>query len=168
MTSGHPSSGWSSSHSVTDAEDLARRQGLHWQLVPIKEMVDAYLGSVELSGLSVRDDANRDGDIEIRSIGLRPGEKLYEELLIGNNPCDTSHPRIMMAAEGFLPWPELRARLDVLTRHVAERDVAATRRMLLDLVQEFAPTDGNVDWVHLARGKRARRLPQGRMIHAVH
>ena len=59
--------------------------------------------AVELSGLSVRDAANPNGDIEIKITGLRPGEKLYEELLIGDNPLPTKHPRIMKAHEVFIP-----------------------------------------------------------------
>ena len=59
---------------------------------------------VELSGLSVKNEQNPDGDIEIEITQLRPGEKLFEELLIGNNPEPTSHNRIMKAHEPFLAW----------------------------------------------------------------
>ncbi len=111
---------------------------------------------IELSGLSVRDEFNPGGDIEIRCVGLRPGEKLYEELLIGNDPQPTSHPRIMMANETFMPWPELSGRLERLNRHIADRDVPAIRRMLLDLVTDFLPTDDLVDWVHLASFAQAQ------------
>jgi FlaA1/EpsC-like NDP-sugar epimerase len=124
-------------------------------------IVDLAHNMIELSGLTVRDSTNQTGDIEIQSIGLRPGEKLYEELLIGNDPRPTSHPRIMMATENCLPWPKLRAQLDALAQHVAERDVPATRQMLLVLVEEFAPTDGLVDWVHHATNRvRSKKLPE--------
>jgi FlaA1/EpsC-like NDP-sugar epimerase len=66
---------------------------------------------VKLSGLTVRDGENPSGDIEIRMIGMRPGEKLYEELLIGDDPQPTKHPRIMRANEPFLPWQRLQAEL---------------------------------------------------------
>jgi FlaA1/EpsC-like NDP-sugar epimerase len=68
---------------------------------------------VELSGLSVRNEDNPKGDIEIKVMGLRPGEKLYEELLIGDNPLPTNHPRIMKAHEEYLPWSDLESKLNL-------------------------------------------------------
>jgi FlaA1/EpsC-like NDP-sugar epimerase len=65
---------------------------------------------VELSGLTLRDEAHPHGDIAIEITGLRPGEKLYEELLIGDNPEPTDHPRIMKAHEDFMPWAATWAR----------------------------------------------------------
>ncbi|QEA13276.1 polysaccharide biosynthesis protein [Comamonas flocculans] len=73
---------------------------------PVKIM-DLARRMVMLSGMTVRDEAHPAGDIAIQIVGLRPGEKLYEELLIGDNPESTSHPRIMKAHEAFLPWDEL-------------------------------------------------------------
>ena len=78
---------------------------------------------VELSGHTVRDEANPEGDIEIRITGLRPGEKLYEELLIGDDPSPTAHPRIMKAREGFRAWSELRPWLARLERATQANDV---------------------------------------------
>ena len=66
---------------------------------------------IELSGLSLRDVHQPDGDIEIVITGLRPGEKLFEELLIGDNPQPTEHQRIMKAQEDFLPYSDLTAKL---------------------------------------------------------
>lgn len=105
---------------------------------PVK-IIDLARNMIELSGLSVRDEQNPDGDVEIRIVGLRPGEKLYEELLIGNNPVKTSHSRIMKAKEHFIAWPELSAALDEL--HLASRsgDGAAMRALLKRLVPEFSP-----------------------------
>lgn len=73
---------------------------------PVK-IVDLALRMIHLSGLSVRDTANPDGDIEIQYTGLRPGEKLYEELLIGDNVFATDHPRIFKAMEQFISWWEM-------------------------------------------------------------
>ncbi|END2132197.1 polysaccharide biosynthesis protein, partial [Shigella sonnei] len=70
---------------------------------PVK-IYDLAKRMIRLSGLSVRDDKNPDGDIAIEVTGLRPGEKLYEELLIGDSVQGTSHPRIMTANEVMLPW----------------------------------------------------------------
>ncbi|UVO52834.1 nucleoside-diphosphate sugar epimerase/dehydratase [Sphingomonas sp. SUN039] len=104
---------------------------------------------IELSGLTVRDADTPDGDIEIAVVGLRPGEKLYEELLIGENPEPTNHPRIMKAHEQFLPWTTLQAHLDDLRAAVDKHDVTRVRDLLQRLVPEFAPDEALVDWVHL-------------------
>ena len=77
---------------------------------PVK-IIDLARRMVELSGLTVRDEADPSGDIELAVTGLRPGEKLFEELLIGDNPQATQHPRIMKAHEQFVAWPELQVRL---------------------------------------------------------
>lgn len=106
---------------------------------------------VELSGLTVRDVVNPEGDIEIRVTGLRPGEKLYEELLIGNNPQPTIHPRIMKAQEDFVPWPELERKLAALGEALEANDVPAIRDLLQEVVSGYRPADAIVDWVYLAQ-----------------
>ena len=80
---------------------------------PVK-ILDLAQRMVELSGLKVRDEAHPDGDIEIAITGLRPGEKLFEELLIGDNPAPTAHLRIMKAHEECIEWPELEMHLQTL------------------------------------------------------
>jgi len=110
---------------------------------------------VELSGLSVRDDANPDGDIEIEITGLRPGEKLYEELLIGENPVPTQHPRIMKAQEPFLPWVQLQQSLGELHLAKGVNDVALMKGLLQQLVSGYQPTGEVVDWVYLAQERDA-------------
>jgi len=112
---------------------------------------------VELSGLSVRDDANPDGDIEIAITGLRPGEKLYEELLIGENPIPTQHPRIMKAQEPFLPWTQLQQSLGALHMAKGANDVALIRGLLQQLVAGYEPAGEVVDWVYLAQERDALR-----------
>lgn len=97
-------------------------------------IADLARAMVELSGLTVRDADNPDGDIEIVEVGLRPGEKLYEELLIGNSPEPTRHERIMMARETFLPLSELIGVLEPL-RNVRDRNEAIG--LLKRLVPEF-------------------------------
>jgi FlaA1/EpsC-like NDP-sugar epimerase len=93
---------------------------------------------VELSGLRVRDEATPDGDIEITITGLRPGEKLYEELLIGDNPAPTAHPRIMKAHEEFLHWPELEVQLEALRMAADEGDVEAIKSVLAKCVHGYS------------------------------
>lgn len=114
-------------------------------------IVDLARNMIELSGCKVRDDDNPDGDIEIAFVGLRPGEKLYEELLIGEHPLPTEHPRIMRSREAFLPWDGLRAGLDELGAAILAGDAAAARALIMKLVPEFAPSSPLVDWIGTAR-----------------
>ena len=101
------------------------------------KIIDLARQLVELSGLQVRDAQQPDGDIEFAFIGLRPGEKLYEELLIGDNPAATQHPRIMKAHEAFLSWPELQGQLQSLQYAAYDEDLPAIKAVLLDCVQGF-------------------------------
>ena len=87
-----------------------------------------------LSGLLVRDEVHPNGDIEIKVTGLRSGEKLYEELLIGENPQLTPHPKIMKAHEGFLSWDELQQELEKLNLALVAYDAELIREMLIKLV----------------------------------
>ncbi|MGE5466103.1 MAG: polysaccharide biosynthesis protein [Ignavibacteria bacterium] len=115
---------------------------------PVK-ILDLARRMIELSGLTVRDEDDPDGDIEIAITGLRPGEKLFEELLIGDNPKPTTHPRIMRAHEDFLPWPLLSAELAGLQRALDGNDVGLIREILQGLVSGYQPNPDIVDWVYL-------------------
>jgi FlaA1/EpsC-like NDP-sugar epimerase len=97
---------------------------------------------VRLSGLEVRDQANPHGEIAITYTGLRPGEKLYEELLIGANTAPTEHPRIQRSDEPFLPGEALARELDVLRAAMATRDNAAIRAVLMRTVEGYRPGGG--------------------------
>ena len=118
-------------------------------------IVDLARRMVELSGLSVRDDNNPEGDIEITITGLRPGEKLYEELLIGENPIPTQHPRIMKAQEPFLSWAQLQQSLGALHMAKGANDVALIRGLLQQMVSGYEPSGEVVDWVYLAQEREA-------------
>jgi FlaA1/EpsC-like NDP-sugar epimerase len=113
---------------------------------PVK-ILDLAKRMVELSGLTVLDANNPMGDIEIQVTGLRPGEKLYEELLIGDNPLPTSHPRILKAHEEFLPWDDLESKLNILNDVLESNDVPAIRSLLKELVPGYQPEGDVVDWV---------------------
>jgi FlaA1/EpsC-like NDP-sugar epimerase len=105
---------------------------------PVK-IIDLARRMVHLSGLEVRDERHPDGDIAIEIVGLRPGEKLFEELLIGENVEGTSHPLIMRAYEHELPWArinELLARMDDASRAFDYERVLA---LLGSLVEEYSP-----------------------------
>lgn len=110
---------------------------------PVK-IYDLASTLINLSGLTVRDEANPDGDIAIEEIGLRPGEKLFEELLIGENPMPTKHKRIMQAMEGHLEWNELSKALEALESYVHAGDRNAAVSLLRELVPEYRPEAGGV------------------------
>jgi len=110
-------------------------------------IADLARNMVELCGLSIRSEDNPDGDIEIVTVGMRPGEKLYEELLIGDNPRPTAHPRIMMASEHHILWAQLRPKLDEMERYIDSGAVVPARVLLRELVREFTPASEIVDWV---------------------
>ena len=112
---------------------------------PVK-ILDLAHRMVQLAGLSVRDAAHPGGDIEIAITGLRPGEKLYEELLIGDNPQSTLHPRIMKAHEDMLPWDVFQDHLSALRAAAVAEDEAQIRAVLAVCVQGFgAPQAAPVD-----------------------
>jgi len=124
---------------------------------PVKIM-DLARRMVELSGLTVKDEQHPDGDIAIAVTGLRPGEKLYEELLIGDNPKPTVHPRIMKAHEEFIPWAEFEAKLTALEMALNVNDVGVIRLMMQQLVAGYIPSDDIVDWVYLEQEAEAQAL----------
>jgi FlaA1/EpsC-like NDP-sugar epimerase len=105
---------------------------------PVKIM-DLARRMVQLSGLSVRDAAHPTGDIEIAVTGLRVGEKLYEELLIGDNPQPTAHPRIMKAHEPFVPWAVLQQELAQLATAAEANDAVAIKAFMVEHVQGYQP-----------------------------
>tara|TARA_R110000868_G_scaffold273720_1_gene532896 strand:+ start:16690 stop:18705 length:2016 start_codon:yes stop_codon:yes gene_type:complete len=106
---------------------------------------------IHLSGLSVRSAKNPQGDISIEFTGLRPGEKLYEELLIGDNVSPTEHPMIMRANEEHLSWEAFKAVLSELLAAVARDDYDRVRQLLRETVSGYKPEGEIVDWIHIKR-----------------
>jgi FlaA1/EpsC-like NDP-sugar epimerase len=105
---------------------------------------DLAVKMVYLSGLLVKDEANPHGDIEIKVTGLRPGEKLHEELLIGNDSQPTLHPKIMRAHEEYLPWYELQQGLEKLNLALVACDAKLIRQELKKLVPGYQPNSDAV------------------------
>jgi FlaA1/EpsC-like NDP-sugar epimerase len=99
---------------------------------------------IRLSGLDVRDDKHPDGDIAIEYVGLRPGEKLYEELLIGENTTGTSHPRIFKNSEPVVPYDELIAVLERLEDAIQRLDEAEMQDLLRATVEGYVPASGGL------------------------
>ena len=94
---------------------------------------------IRLSGLQVKDELHTDGDIEIKYTGLRAGEKLYEELLIGDNVSKTENPLIMRAKEDMYVWDELKPLLDLLKKENAASNLQNLRNLLIKIVPAFTP-----------------------------
>jgi len=111
---------------VLDMGDLVRIQDLAEKMI-------------NLSGLKVKDESNPDGDIEIKYTGLRAGEKLYEELLIGDNVSKTDNPLIMRAQEDMIVWDELKPVLDELSDAIDSDDYERLRKLLIQIVPGFKP-----------------------------
>lgn len=102
---------------------------------------------IHLSGFTVRDEANPDGDLEIQFTGLRPGEKLYEELLIGDNVTQTAHPKIMRAQELVIAWDVLKNVLQDLDAANQADNSAEARQILLSTIDGFEPQCELNDWL---------------------
>ncbi len=118
------------------------------QPVKIAELAEKM---VHLSGLTVRSEKNPGGDIAIEFTGLRPGEKLYEELLIGDNVNPTEHPMIMRANEEHLPWDVFKRMLAELFVAVDSDDYVRVRQLLRETVNGYTPEEEIVDWIHQQR-----------------
>ncbi len=113
---------------------------------PIR-IVDLAKRMIHLSGLEIKDADHPAGDIEISFTGLRPGEKLYEELLIGDNVSTTGHARIMRAEEHVIAWPDLEAMLAALEQATKDDDFERVRAVLASAVAGFVPQCGIEDWL---------------------
>jgi FlaA1/EpsC-like NDP-sugar epimerase len=127
---------------------------------PVK-ILDLAIRMVELSGLTIKDAQNSEGDIEIEITGLRPGEKLYEELLIGENPHRTTHPRIMKAQEEFIPWEVFEDKLNALHLLLNSNDVSLIRSTLKDILPGYTPNEKIVDWVYLEQSSDSMKRGLG-------
>lgn len=114
---------------------------------PVK-IYDLASKLIHLSGLHLIHPGNPNGDIAIKETGLRPGEKLYEELLIGDDVEKTGNERIMTASEVFLPWSELKLLLDDLMLSCNNFDLDSIRDILLNAPTQFNPSDGICDLVY--------------------
>lgn len=113
---------------------------------PVK-IYDLAKRMIELSGLTVRDADHPNGDIEIAITGLRPGEKLYEELLIGDNPLPSQHAKIMRANEAYLNIEELKKYLLQMQIDLKNNEAKKIKAMLAQLVSGYSAQSPDVDWI---------------------
>ena len=118
--------------------------------VKIKDLIYRI---VKLSGLTVKDENNKEGDIEIKIIGLRPGEKLYEELLIGDNPQKSQHSKIQKAQDPFIPFNQLEIDLNTLKILVDHNKVLEVKELLAKIVKNYQSNSVIVDHVYLEQSK---------------
>lgn len=114
--------------------------------VKIKDLIYRM---IQLSGLSVKDEKHPEGDIEIKVTGLRAGEKLYEELLLGNNPQPTMHEKIQKAQDSFIPFNELEKDLDVLKSLSINHKAAEVKAMLEKMLGSYQSEYQIVDYIYV-------------------
>jgi FlaA1/EpsC-like NDP-sugar epimerase len=120
------------------------------------KILDLARRMIEMSGFRVKDMDCPDGDIAIEVTGLRPGEKLFEELLMGDNVQLTEHPRIIKAHEEFIEWKYLETYLDALRLTVERNDIEGMQLILQKIVKGYRPHEEVMDWVDM---ERTRYIP---------
>jgi FlaA1/EpsC-like NDP-sugar epimerase len=113
-------------------------------------ILDLAQKMIRLSGLRLKDELHPDGDIEIEFTGLRPGEKLYEELLIGGNVSKTDNPMILRAEEEMMAWDDLKLIIDELERAIDRGDQVELRQLLIKAVPGFKPQSNITDILYEA------------------
>jgi FlaA1/EpsC-like NDP-sugar epimerase len=120
------------------------------EAVKIKDLIYKV---VKLSGLSVKDENNKEGDIQIKIIGLRSGEKLYEELLLGDNPQKTQHPKIQKAQDPFIPFNQLEVDLNNLRTLLDHNKVLEVKELLSKIVKNYQSNSSIVDHIYREQTK---------------
>jgi len=115
------------------------------------KIIDLIKRMINFSGLLIRDKDNKDGDIEIKITGLRPGEKLYEELLIGDNPQKTIHPKIKMTDEPFIPFNQLEKSLDQLLNLLDNHQADEVKKFLEKTIKLYNSNSEITDYLHLEK-----------------
>ena len=133
------------------------------QSIKIKDLINKM---IKLSGLSIKDDKNLEGDIEIKITGLRPGEKLYEELLLGDNPQKTYHEKIQKAQDPFIPFNKLKIDLDHLSNLIEENKVEEVKHMLSNLVTSYQSNSEIVDHFYEQQSNSKNDLKSAKIINS--
>ena len=115
------------------------------------KIYDLALKMIHLSGLTLKDINNPNGDILIKCTGLRPGEKMYEELLINNNSKSTTHRKIQKGYEGFIKWNELTKKINKLEKHLQNNDIANVIKCLEQMVEGYKPFKEIIDVAYVEK-----------------
>ena len=129
--------------------------------VKIKDLIEKM---IKLSGLSIKNDKNLDGDIEIKITGLRPGEKLYEELLLGDNPQKTFHEKIQKAQDPFISFSKLKIDLDHLLNLIEENKVEDVKNVLSKLVTSYQSNSEIIDHFYEQQSKLKQNLSSSKVV----
>ena len=116
--------------------------------IRIKDLIEKM---INFSGFSIKNIENPGGDIEIKIIGLRPGEKLYEELLIGNDPEKTRHPKILMAKDSFVPLSNLENNLNDLKLLLEDNKIKEVKNLIEKLIKSYNPNSKVVDHLYVEK-----------------
>tara|TARA_B110000263_G_scaffold110329_1_gene96411 strand:- start:1321 stop:3234 length:1914 start_codon:yes stop_codon:yes gene_type:complete len=117
------------------------------------KIIDLAKRMIRLSGMEVKDEDHPKGDIEIEITGLRHGEKLYEELLLGNELIPTQHKRIFQAHEEGIPWTKIKSILDELNLAIQSRDQDLIRNIMMESSTDYSPTKEIHDLLHAHQNK---------------
>ena len=131
--------------------------------IKIKDLIEKM---IKLSGLTIKNSKNLDGDIEIKITGLRPGEKLYEELLIGDNPKKTYHEKIRKAKDPFIPFNKLKIDLDNLSKYIEENNAKEAKNMLSNLVPSYKSNSEIVDHFYEQQLNSMKNLKSPKIINS--
>jgi FlaA1/EpsC-like NDP-sugar epimerase len=115
------------------------------QSIKIKDLI---YNMIKLSGLTVKDTKNSEGDIEVKIIGLRPGEKLYEELLLGDNPQKTYHEKIQKAQDPYIPFEKLKIELDILSTLLEDSKANKVKDLVVKLLPSYKSNSKIVDHIY--------------------
>jgi FlaA1/EpsC-like NDP-sugar epimerase len=129
---------------------------------------DLIVKMIKLSGLLIKDEKNLDGDIEIKITGLRPGEKMYEELLIGDNPQKTFHEKIQKAQDPFISFSKLKIDLDHLSNLIEENKVEEVKNILTNLVPSYQSNSKIVDHFYEQQSNSKYELNPSKIINSNH
>ena len=124
---------------------------------PVK-IYDLAIKMIHFSGLQLKDNKNPKGDIEILITGLRPGEKLYEELLIEDNSLPTKHPKIFKAQDSFLTWEKLSIQIESLEQFINKNDIKEIISILTKLVVGYENPKKIVDWIFNENIKKSSKI----------
>ncbi len=119
--------------------------------IKIKDLIEKM---IIFSGLTIKNSENQKGDIEIQITGLRPGEKLYEELLVGNDPQKTTHPKILMAKDPFIPFAELEDYLNNLNKLLSENNLKEVKNLIEKLITSYNSKSKIVDHIYVEKIKK--------------
>jgi FlaA1/EpsC-like NDP-sugar epimerase len=115
------------------------------------KIIDLIKKMINLSGFTIRDDKNPTGDIKIKIVGLRPGEKLYEELLIGDDPQKTDHIKIKKANDSFIPFAQLELELNNLKSLLDENSINEVKNLLEKLLKLYKSNSHIVDHLYVEK-----------------